>query len=67
MHADDDDDDEYALFLENEKKEFEATTAQKRMRSRDESSANDRTISTRRRVRELDAPASKNDTLDYGD
>lgn len=63
----DNDDEEYAIFLEKEKREFETAATQRRMQKRDDSKPTDRTISTRRRVRELDTPTSTNDTLDYGD
>ena len=62
-----DDEAEYARFLAAERREFEKSAAQKRTRGRHDVRADDRTISTRRKVRELDEVASADQVLDYGD
>ena len=63
-----DDDEEYARFLEAERRQFEVEATSNRKNKRVEAMKGlDRTTSTRRRVRELDAVAGRDDVLDYGD
>ena len=65
----DEDDDEtaYAEFLRQERREFEQTAQRQRQKQKAELEQFDRTISTRRRVRELDEMGSQDAVLDYGE
>ena len=57
---------EYARFLEREQEDFKAAATAKARRLQQASNrADDRAISTRRRVRELDEAPSALNTLDY--
>ena len=61
------DEDEYAQFLEQERIEFEQAASQQRKRSQHQQDGDyrDRTVSTRRRVREMDAMNTSEQILDY--
>lgn len=63
---DDDDEAEYERFLERERREFEASAAAKR-RQDTNMMLDDRSISTRRKVREMDAVVTTEQELDYGE
>ena len=63
-----DDEEEYSRFLAAERQEFEsATLAINSSRRGENFDRADRTTSTRRRVRELDAAESRDEVLDYGE
>ena len=66
---DDDDDEEYARFLKQERKEFAEAAAKRREERRWSQSlsrdGNDRTVSTRRKVREMDEVRDEEVALDY--
>ena len=62
----DEDEEEYAKFLEQERQQFQAAAAQKARPREHSPEPHDRTISTRRKVRELDqAPVTSEAFLDY--
>lgn len=66
--ADVDDEEEYARFLEEERQAFKRDAEIKRKASREKTLQDDRSVSTRRRVRELDdglGQARDNVELDY--
>lgn len=63
----DSDDEEYQRFLQAERQEFNKAAAQKRNGERLAYVADDRTISTRRRVREMDSFQATSDVLMYED
>jgi hypothetical protein len=64
---DGDEEAEYAEFLRAERREFERAAKRRKIKkSRKAANANDRTISTRRRVREMDEPDGEEHMLDYG-
>lgn len=60
-----DDEEEYARFLEKERKEFADAAAKQREQKREGHQWGDRTRSTRRKVREMDAVAEAEVVLDY--
>ena len=66
---DDDEDEEYARFLEQERTEFAEAAAKRREERRWSQSlsrdGNDRTVSTRRKVREMDEVRDQEVALDY--
>ena len=63
-----DDDAEYSRFLEQERKEFELAAAQRRQRTERDTDQQDQCkISTRRKVREMDAVATFDQALMYDD
>jgi Protein of unknown function (DUF3807) len=64
---DEDDDAEYARFLEQEQQEFARATRRKRQKRNPKYDKADRTISTRRRIREMDAYHDSAQTLSYDD
>ena len=61
----DNDEKEYRQFLEKEQKEFAADASRRREKSRQSYESNDRTVSTRRKVREMDAVDEAEQILDY--
>ena len=63
--GDKDDEEEYARFLEQERKEFAEAAAKQRDKTRQSQNPHDRTVSTRRRVREMDAVVDNDVALDY--
>ena len=67
LDDDKDDDEEYARFLEQERKEFAktATRLREKRRTSQGQDVNDRMVSTRRKVREMDAVANADVVLDY--
>ena len=68
IEIEDNDDEEYARFLEAERHQFQIEATSNRNSKRAEAiKGPDRTTSTRRRVRELDAVVGGEDILDYGD
>ena len=59
-----DDEAEYASFLEQERKDFESAASRRRLETQ---RSQDRTVSTRRKVREMDTFNNSDQVLDYGD
>lgn len=64
---DEDEEAEYARFLEQERREFAESTLRKRQKSRHNRDLNNRNVSTRRRIREMDAFESTDPILSYDD